>query len=640
VGLGLCFYSPFRIFPAIVVAFALAWFGRWLAGEQREHPIRIRDVLYAWTVPVLLVVMGTLIAVAPVAQFALRHPDLFWDRAKRISVFTDPTVKARPVAAMLASTSEHLLMFNYRGDPNGRHNLPGAPMLDQLSGVLLVLGVLICIVHWDKPRSVLLLLWLLVPLLGGILSTWFEAPQSLRSFGALPAAYALACLPIEWLAEEWRRVFPHTCRMHAARQFPKGPLTTLAIALLVAVGIENAIAYFGVWANDFASWAAFNPAETHMAQDIDRYQEQYDLRFDPLLTAHLATRYLAPDYTMYHHFDPATVFPIAHTGKDGVMLFVAPDSRAVRDQASILYPDALGEAFAHSSGNAVLHTLTFRRETIEAVQGLDARYVPTEAGDVGFVRTDPLIDFAWDENPPLSVPFHVNWTGGVLASRYGTYTLQIDAPGACYLALDGRALMDGPGVQRREIVMAQGVHALYLDCTVARAGAVRLSWQWPGSEALEPIPAYALYRTSWPINGLVGRFYANSTGTGVPALVRVDRQIAYYFHFLLLPRPYTVQWTGRLLAPAAGTYKLALKAISSASLSIDGQVLIEPSRPGELRETEIDLSVGLHDIVVHYLDNQSHSQVYLYWQPPGGELVRVPPDVLFLPVDGAWWPAP
>ena len=639
-GLGLCFYSPFRIFPAIVSAFFLAWFGHWLTGVQRENPVRIRDVLYTWLVPGLLVIMGTLIAVAPVAQFALRHPDLFWDRTKRISVFTDPTVQAHPVAALLASTSEHLLMFNYRGDPNGRHNLPGAPMLDQLSGVLLVLGLLICIVHWDRPRSMLLLLWLLVPLVGGILSTWFEAPQSLRSFGALPAAYALACLPMEWLAEEWQRVFPRARSARATRRFPRGPLATLAIALLVAVGIENAVVYFDYWANDFASWAAFNPAETHMAQDIARYQERYDLRFDPLLTAHLATRYLAPDYKMYHHFDPATVFPIADTSKDGVMLFIAPDSRAIRDQASTLYPDAIGEAFVHSSGNAVLHTLRFTRETIEAVQGLDARYVPTEAGSVGFVRTDPRIDFAWDEDPPLSVPFQVNWTGGMLASTYGTYILQVDAPGTCYLALDGRALMDGPGVQRREIVMAQGVHALYLDCTVTQAGTVRLSWQWPGSKALEPIPPYALYRTSWPINGLVGRFYANRTGIGVPELVRVDRQIAYYFHFLLLPRPYTVQWTGRLFAPAEGTYKLALKAISSASLTLDGKMLIEPSSPGEFREAEVYLGMGLHDIEMRYLDDQSHSQVTLYWQPPDGDVVRVPPEMLFLPHDGAWWPAP
>ena len=168
-GLGLCFYSPFRIFPAILGGFGLVWFGQWLVRTWRGHPLwtgrqRIAHVLDTWALPAVLFLLGTFVAVAPVAQFALRRPELFWDRAKRISVFKQREVQDRPVAAILESTGKHLLMFNYRGDPNGRHNLPGAPMLDRLSAVLMVLGVLTCLARWKSPRSTLLLLWLLVPL--------------------------------------------------------------------------------------------------------------------------------------------------------------------------------------------------------------------------------------------------------------------------------------------------------------------------------------------------------------------------------------------------------------------------------------------------------------------------------------------
>jgi beta-glucosidase len=136
----------------------------------------------------------------------------------------------------------------------------------------------------------------------------------------------------------------------------------------------------------------------------------------------------------------------------------------------------------------------------------------------------------------------------------------------------------------------------------------------------------------------LGRFYQNDNWSGDPVLERIDRQVAYYFHFLPLARPYTVQWTGRLLTPATGTYTLGLKAISSASLSIDGQTIIEPSRPGEVKTNEINLASGLHDVEVRFLDNQSHSQVYLYWKPPDGDLARIPAEVLFLPQDGTWHP--
>ena len=646
-GLGFCFYSPFRIFPAILGGFGLFWLLHWLARIRNARPAWTRGqlgrhALDTWAIPALLLIMGTLIAVAPVAQFAVRKPKVFWDRAKRVSVFRDPNVQARPVAALLESASWHLLMFNYRGDPNGRHNLPGAPMLDRLCAVLLVLGALICIARWDRPRSVLLMWWLLVPLTGGILSTWFEAPQSLRSIGSLPAIYAMACLPMEWLADEWRRVFPKAEASRSHRKFPKGPLATIAIILLVAIGLENAVTYFYFWARDFASWAAFNPAETRMAQDIVQYQDRYELRFDPLLTAHLTTRYLAPDYAVYHHFDPAAVFPLVSTSQEGVLLFVGPDAGAVRAQARALYPDVQIATFVHPvSGNPVLYKLTFARESIDATRGLDARYVPLQDENATVLaRVDDQIDFSYDMSPPRAYPFQASWTGGLLAPTYGVYVLYVDAPDECFLALDGQTAMTGSGPMSRQIVMAQGVHALYLDCQVATASSVRLSWQKPGDAELHPVPPDVLHRAAWPVRGLVGRFYRSDDWTGEPALVRIDRQVAYYFHFLSLPRPYTVEWTGRLIVPSVGLYELGVKAISSASLYVDGVPLIEHTAPGELRTEDVFLDSGVHDLTVRYLDNQAHSQVYLYWRPPDGNRERIPSDVLLLPPEGAWWPVP
>jgi hypothetical protein len=138
----------------------------------------------------------------------------------------------------------------------------------------------------------------------------------------------------------------------------------------------------------------------------------------------------------------------------------------------------------------------------------------------------------------------------------------------------------------------------------------------------------------------VGRFYANDSWSGEPALARIDRQIAHYFHFLALSRPYTVEWRGRLLTPYAGAYGLAVKAVSSASLSIDGVEVIAPSAPRELAEGEVYLTAGTHELALRYLDSDSHSHVYLYWRPPEGELALVPPEVLFLPQEGAWWTTP
>jgi hypothetical protein len=411
-----------------------------------------------------------------------------------------------------------------------------------------------------------------------------------------------------------------------------------------------------------------------LAREVIKYRYSYELRFDPLLTAHLATRYLVPDYEVYHNFDPATVFPlrgVASGGEgpsEGVVLFIAPDTYPVRQQAEELYrcgddPCARIETFAHPySGRVVMYEYIFSQETIASVQGLDGRYVPLAESDLASAergnvehRVDEAIDFAWEREGPKAYPFQVTWSGGLLAPRYGLYTLLLDLPGSFRLVLDGQQVFAGRGSARREIVMAQGVHALYIEGQVDGPGTARFLWQVPAGpgetepdqadSALDTVPRDALYRALWPTRGLVGRFYANGQWEGEPEIVRLDRQLGYYFHFLPLTRPYTVEWTGRLAVPVEGLYRLGVRAISRASIDVDGQPVIESTSPGQMGEGEVYLAAGLHDIRVRYLDDQSHSQIYLYWQLPRQDgrwtdPVLIPPDALFPPADGAWWPAP
>ncbi len=636
-GLGLCFYSPFRIFPVILGGFALAWLTRRLSGLPRGAIWSGLHKLYAgWGLHLLLFTLGALTVAAPVVQFAIRNPDVFWDRARRVSIFKDPEVRDHPLMPILKSTAQHLLMFNHRGDPNGRHNLPGAPMLDRLSGVLLVLGVSLCLVRRREPRAVLLLLWLLVPLIGGILSVRFEAPQSLRSIGSLPAAYLIACLPLGWLAGVWEHTFAPTraklgtCLRH--------PLALPTMLLLATIGADNALAYFGLWAHDFASWAAFNPAETRMARDIARYRDDYDLLFDPLVTAHLTTRYLLPDYNAYQNFDPATVFPIRGTSRRGVLLFIAPDTYVVREQAEALYPGVRVDHFFHpDSGNTVLYKYFFPRRLITSRQGLLAAYRPLPPDESEEKREIvSLPDVKWDNTPPLQYPFLAVWRGGLLAPGYGPYTLRVEAPGDFTLTLDGTELLRGFRQGEREVMMAWGVHALRLEARVSGPGQIRLMWITPNSPEMHVVPGDALYRPDWPTNGLLGRFYHNATWSGEPTLARIDRQVAYYFHFLPLPRPYTVEWTGRLVAPVAGKYQLGLRVTGKAWLYVDGRPLLEEVEE-PFQAADVELSKGEHRLTIRYLDDRDHSQIYLYWQPPGGPMSLIPYQALLLPKEGGWW---
>ena len=94
--------------------------------------------------------------------------------------------------AFAESAKRHLLMFHVAGDANARHNLPGAPMLDPITGAFFLLGVGWAAWKWRDHRRGLALIWLGVTLLGGVFSQLSEAPQAYRTLAAAPAI-ALLC---------------------------------------------------------------------------------------------------------------------------------------------------------------------------------------------------------------------------------------------------------------------------------------------------------------------------------------------------------------------------------------------------------------------------------------------------------------
>jgi len=140
-------------------------------------------------------------------------------------------------------------MFTASGDQNGRHNLPGAPMLDLISGSCMILGVGVAVRHLSRWVYQLLLLWLAAALSGGILAVDGEAPQSLRSLAAMIPAVLLAALPLLLL---WQ-IGISRIEMKRARRV----LLSLAlVAALALAGWLNVDRYFNRQAANLAAWEA------------------------------------------------------------------------------------------------------------------------------------------------------------------------------------------------------------------------------------------------------------------------------------------------------------------------------------------------------------------------------------------------
>jgi hypothetical protein len=222
---------PFRLFPAIVVLFfTLVWI---------THPDFIKK---HWR-HLLVFLFGAILISVPITQFAVTHPDDFWGRMGTVSIFSGRSLE-EGLKTVLKTGGEHLAMFNFKGDRNGRHNIPGEPMLDLVSGGLMILGVVICLLRIKRPVSLLTLTWLLLMIVPGIFSLDFESPQSYRSIGSLPAASLLSAIPLITLLQHSKSL---------VRQKSDLLFGAFIGVTLLAIGALNVYNYFVRQANSAAT---------------------------------------------------------------------------------------------------------------------------------------------------------------------------------------------------------------------------------------------------------------------------------------------------------------------------------------------------------------------------------------------------
>lgn len=185
-GLSLSTYIASRILPlvmAIPAAFDLV----------RRRADRMTRRLWA------MLIAGAVLAVFPLAGYFVAHPADFLGRAGSVSIFAVDN----PFQAFLISAGKTLLMFHVLGDVNWRHGAAGVPVLDILTGLLLITGLAVMMLKAKKnPTLWLLLIWFGAMLLPAA-ATFEGLPHALRAFGAIVPAIMLAAVGGVWL---WRVV--------------------------------------------------------------------------------------------------------------------------------------------------------------------------------------------------------------------------------------------------------------------------------------------------------------------------------------------------------------------------------------------------------------------------------------------------
>lgn len=604
----------------------------------------------------------------PLLQTYLQNPFTFSNRSRQVSIVHDmqnyyqqqrmpaPRLVGYALAAvglpkevsllpLQESVLRHLEMFHVAGDRNPRHNLPGAPMLDPITGSLLLLSLGFALWQLFRPRGedgrsggqryALLLLWLFVPLLGGMLTRLDEAPQAYRTLTVVGAVALLSGDVAVRSARVFRSALAQTAAAEGNSWLRAAP--GVAVALLLGwAALLNYRLFFDVQAQDGRVWQAFSPVETAVATEVAAHMDDHSFYLSPRLYYYSPLRFLTYrshadgggglEEPPYRLAEPAADLPLSDPFAQDAVFLLDTYYQDVPELFASYYPGARFEMVQGPGGQPLYLSVTVPGEEIAARMGMQAVYTTT----IG----QPPVQQAYADAPRFSWPPDLaqsadpatataRWTGALHLPQTGVYDF--------HLSDAGQLLIDGLPVSGPQ-EFGKGLHAVEIAQTQAATNTeIVLSWQLPGQAAAEPIPPNFFMNVAALNHGLRGDYYQGELWEGEPVFSRVDPLLLFAWpEQEPWAAPFSVRWTGQLSAPVDGSYRFQINADDGVRFWIDDQLVGESVTPDtvNLIDTLVQLTAGPHDVRIDYFQRGGGKALEFWWQPPGDHLRPVPPSAL------------
>jgi len=240
VGLGGYLYFGARLI-VVVVAGYLGW------RASRSHRFLARHGRL-----LVMMLMAVVVVLAPLILHYGAHPSELVSRPRQVSIFAsgwlarEREITGRSTFSLLAEQAwKSISAFNYTLDPTFWYRA-SIPLLDGISGLFLVLGVLWATAHYRSGEyrpgarrpssSALLLIWFWLALLLGWVITE-NPPSSQRMVILIPALAIFVALGLDWLLSTARQL----------RSVPRVSSLGAVVALLMVIASLNLGYYFLVY---------------------------------------------------------------------------------------------------------------------------------------------------------------------------------------------------------------------------------------------------------------------------------------------------------------------------------------------------------------------------------------------------------
>jgi len=311
-GLGWYGYFGARL-AGIILALYLVW------RLVMEHRFLAR---YGGLLFLLLV--AALIVAAPLLLHFFQYPDKMTSRLQQVSIFAsgwlerEQEITGRSAASLLLEQLwKSVSAFNYTLDPTFWYR-PSIPLLDFVSGVLFVLGMVWATAKYRWPSNGLLIVWFWAALILGWVLTE-NPPSSMRMTGIAPALSILVALGLNWLA----RITHHASRLtHYVSRI-------MLPASLILIAVLNLHYYFVI----YTPTRVYGNPTAEIGTELGRYLALQD-----------------DDYVVYFHAPPRMYWGfgalrfIAHTAEGmNVAEDALPEPDPARGARFVFLPQRLDE---------------------------------------------------------------------------------------------------------------------------------------------------------------------------------------------------------------------------------------------------------------------------------------------------------
>jgi hypothetical protein len=597
----------------------------------------------------LLLPLGAAVGAAPLIVPLLQDSGYVLDRARQVSIFTEYADWPHRITAISANLKVHLLMFSVQGDANGRHNIPGTPMLDVVTGACFFLGIGMAIRRLNHWFYQLLLLWLIANMLGGILSLDFEAPQADRTAGAMAPIALLAALPlaalfgiiqgvVTWLfAREWggtrggRREAPRRSRFGDATAVV---LATLVICVPLAVAFSrNVQGYFVDHAHDPASWNEMGGLQAVVGRAaVELAARGYTVELSPSLNGDPALMWAAGEQS-FASYDPEVPVQL-DVPVGGLALIVPTTESEVISFVRQSFPGATVLPLTPAFDKTNIQADVLLISQADALRDIGTTVTfGTGSGASTFDHVTASVPWPVGSGPTTQVTIRGTLVvGGSIAWRI----LSIRAAGVREqsIVVDGStwsSAMRGTGPIR----LGAGNHSIEIIGRGMLGPTVGLQWanglSGPAPLNWGAVPVQNLGSPLLPSGGLLGLYFPGPTIAGTPTLARADQTVYTYYQNPPpnLQFPFSARWLGLLAAPRGGTYAFSLDSTGPSTLYLDGKPVLSEQSGGPVATLTLPLTKGPHKIRIDYNATGGYLHMYLEWRPPGQlNYSPIPPQLL------------